>query len=124
MLIGPVVVILALIAAALYRPVAYELNATGIKIVRSLHPVDILFQDIRSINSVTSKELGFGLRIFGSGGFLGYFGKFYYREHGWIQLYATDRNKMLLITLHNDKKVIISPDDTEAFMRAFREVNR
>jgi hypothetical protein len=123
LLIGPVIVVVALIVAALLRTTAYEINNAGILVIRPFRSVEIPFREIRSINSITSKELGFGLRAFGSGGFLGYFGRFYYRDHGWITLYATDRSKMLLITLHDDRKIIITPDDLEGFMKTFREMN-
>jgi len=71
---------------------------------------------------ITNKELGFG--VFGTGGFFGYFGPYFFQHYGRVTLYATDRSKMLLITLDDERRIIISPEDTEAFMKAFREVMR
>lgn len=122
MLIAPVIVFLALGITALYRVKAFGLDSEGLHIIRPVGAVKFPLHNIRSITSITSKELGFGIRTFGSGGFLGYFGKFYYRNYGHITLYVTDREKMLLITLADDKKIIISPDDTAAFMAAFQEL--
>lgn len=124
LLIAPVVIVLALGVAALFRPTAYELNATDLKIILPAKTNLIPIKDIRSIESVSSKELGFGIRAFGSGGFLGYFGSFYYKNQGWIRLYATDRSKMLLIVTKDDRKYVISPDDTEGFLKSFRSLNR
>jgi hypothetical protein len=122
MLIAPVIVLLALGITALYRVKSYSLGADGLHINRPVGAVKYPLHQIRSIASVTSKDLGMGIRTFGSGGFLGYFGKFYYRNYGNMTLYVTDREKMLLITLDDDRKVIISPDDTAAFMAAFQEL--
>jgi hypothetical protein len=121
-LIAPLIVFLALGVATFYRIKGYGLDSEGLHIFRPVGEVKYSLSDIRSVTSVTTKELGFGIRTFGSGGFLGYFGKFYYRNYGHVTLYATDREKMLLITLSDDKKIIISPDDTAAFMNAFHEL--
>jgi hypothetical protein len=122
MLIAPAVVFLALGITAFYRTKGYGLDAEGLHIYRPIGEVKYALHNIRSVASVTARDLGFGIRTFGSGGFLGYFGKFYYRNYGHVTLYVTDREKMLLITLADDKKIIISPDDTAAFMAAFHEL--
>jgi len=124
LLLGPAVILIGIVVTLLYRPKEYQLDAEGLHIIRPVKPVRIPLYNIRSIMPVTTKELGYGLRAFGSGGFLGYFGVFYYRNYGRITLYATDRSKLLLITLDNDRKIIISPDDTEGFMAAFKEIKR
>lgn len=124
LLIGPVVVVLILAAAALLRVREYGLDTAGLHIVRQVRPVTIPLGNIKGISSITSKELGPGVRALGSGGFLGYFGRFYYRDHGWITLYATDRSKMILLTLTNDRQIIISPDDTAGFVAAFNDLKR
>ncbi len=124
LLIGPVVVMALLVITALFYVKEYVLDGDGLHIIRPLVNADYPLHRFRSIVPVTSKELGFGIRTFASGGFLGYFGKFYYRKHGHMTLYVTDRMKMLLITLDDDRKIIISPDDTAAFMAAFRELKR
>jgi hypothetical protein len=124
LLLGPAIVIIGLIITALYRPKEYLLDTSGLRIVRPAKTLIIPLHSINSIMPMTSKELGGGVRAFGSGGFLGYFGKFWYRSHGYVTLYATDRSKMLLITLTNDRKIIISPDDPSEFLAAFNEMKR
>ncbi len=120
-LIAPALILVVLLIAMMYRVKAYELDATSLNILRPASTAKFPLHRIRSIRSVTTKELGFGIRTFGSGGFFGYFGKFYYRNIGHVTLYVTDRSKMLLIVLDDDKKIIISPDDTAGFMQAFQE---
>lgn len=119
--IAPAVVLLALFITLFFRVKSYELDTESLNIIRPASTVKYPLHRIRSIRAVTTKDLGFGIRTFGSGGFFGYFGKFYYRNIGHVTLYVTDRSKMLLITLDDDKKFMISPDDTAAFMSAFQE---
>jgi hypothetical protein len=119
--IAPAAVLIVLFVALIYRVKGYELDAESLNILRPVSTLKIPLHRIRSIRAVGSKELGFGIRTFGSGGFFGYFGKFYYRHTGHVTLYVTDRSKMLLLTLDDDKKILISPDNTAAFMAAFQE---
>ncbi len=124
LLIGPIVVVAALGTTALFYVKEYTLDSEGLHIIRPIVNADYPLHRFRSIVPITVKELGFGIRTFASGGFLGYFGKFYYRKWGHMTLYVTDRTKMLLITLDDDRKIIISPDDTPAFMAAFTELTK
>lgn len=124
LLLVPLFVFVVLGVAALFRTKEYGLDAEGLHIYRPSGEVKFPLHRFRSIASVTSKELGFGVRTFGSGGFFGYFGKFYYKKIGAATLYVTDREKMLLITLDDDRKIIISPDDTAGFMAAFQELTK
>ena len=124
LLLTPLFVIFTLVVAALLHVKEYGLDAEGLHIFRPAGELKYPLHRFRSVASVTSKELGFGIRTFGSGGFLGYFGKFYYKKIGPATLYVTDREKMLLITLDDDRKIIISPDDTAAFMAAFQELTK
>ena len=124
LLIGPIVVTIGLLLCYFYRPKEYGLDSQGLHIIRSINPFLIPLKNIQSIGPVTSKELGFGIKVLGSGGFLGYFGFFFYRNMGGIWVYATDQTKMLLITLKDDKRIIISPADTEQFMKGFHEIAR
>ena len=122
LLLGPVVVIIGLIIITLYRPKGYSLGPDGLQVERSIKGPVIPWHTIKSIMPVTSKDLGPGMRTWGSGGFLGYFGRFWYRAYGHLTMYATDRSKMLMITLSDDRKIIISPDDPSAFLSAFNEM--
>lgn len=120
----PIVVVLALFLAYLYRPQGYGLDQTNLHIFRSIKPIMIPLKNIRSIMPITSKEMGFGLSAFVVGGFFGYFGKYVFKKQGAAWMYVTDQSKMLLIILADESQVVISPDDTEGFMKAFHEIMR
>ncbi len=123
-LLPPAAVALTLGILALYRPKGYSLSAAGLAVLRPACEVRYPLHRIRSVTPVTAKELGFGLRTFGVGGFLGYWGKFRYQHIGQATLFVTDRSKMILLTLDDDRHIIVSPDDTEGFVAAFNELKR
>ena len=118
MIIAPVVVILLLGITALYAVTGYSITADGLVIHRRAGKKVILLSDIATATPVTSKELGFGIRTFGSGGFMGYFGSYAYRNIGKATMFVTDRTAMILITLRTGKQVIISPEEVRGFMSA------
>lgn len=122
--IVPVLVVLALLLAYLYRPQAYGLDQTKLHIFRTIKPLAIPVKTIRSIMPITSKEMGLGLSATVIGGFFGYFGKYIFQKQGSAWMYVTDRSRMLLITLADESQIVISPDDTQGFMKAFHEIMR
>lgn len=116
--IAPAITTLLLVFVSLYRTTAYSLGEGNLIIHRPAGNKTYDFLQISSLELVTRKELGMGLRTFGSGGFFGYFGHFVYKNIGKVKLFATDRNKMLLIHFKDNSKIIISPDDTKGFIDA------
>lgn len=124
MLIAPGVILIVLGLLVLYRVKGYQLDHESLTVLRAVRPPVIPLNTIRSVEAVTAKELGAGVRTFGNGGFMGYTGRFYYKNIGHANLYVTDRSKQLLLTLVDDRKIIISPDDPPAFMKAFMELRK
>jgi len=59
------------------------------------------------------------MRLFGSGGLFGYFGLFWNREFGTMTWYATRRDQAIMIITSSHKKLVITPDETDAFMQAY-----
>lgn len=124
MLIAPAIITIVLFLLVLYRVKGYQLDHESLTVLRAFKPPVIPLNTIRSIEAVTAKELGAGVRTFGNGGFMGYTGRFYYKNIGHANLYVTDRSKQLMLTLNDDRKIIISPDDPPAFMKAFLELRK
>jgi hypothetical protein len=116
----PVLLIAAFLFTVLYKPKSFTINPSVLKITQVGFSKVIPMTDIEHIEVADRKELGLGLRTFGSGGFLGYLGKFWYSKIGHITFYVTDRDKMLLVRLKTGKKIMISPDDQVGFLNAYR----
>jgi hypothetical protein len=124
-LIAPVVIIITFICCYLWRPAGYSLENNELLVHRIAGNLSFSVNDIELIEPFDVKEQGNGVRAFGSSGFFGYFGRFWYKKLGSVYMYATDKSKLLLVTLNSapaKKHIIISPDDGEAFMKTFKAI--
>lgn len=127
-LLAPVLIVLAFTACLLWRPTGYTLGAEGLEVHRLIGDLKYPLVAIEDIDNVDLKDLGFGLRTFGSGGYFGYFGRFWYKKLGHISMYATDKEKLLLVVLEQEatkkKYLVISPDDTNTFLETYNKLKR
>ena len=57
-------------------------------------------------------------RVFGNGGFFAFDGLFYSRRIGFVRSYARNREHGVLIYLAGGSKLLLSPDDPDAFVTA------
>ncbi len=113
-LIGLPIVILGLAWAL--RPTGYSLEGRTLIVHRALgSPVRIPLHPDAQPQPLDAKELGFGLRVLGSGGFGGYYGRFQYAKLGAVRVFVTDLKKRVLLRAANNRAVIISPDDAARF---------
>ncbi|RYD52848.1 MAG: hypothetical protein EOP52_01500 [Sphingobacteriales bacterium] len=103
-----------------FRIRRYQLTPDTLEIVQVKGIKSFPRASFQSATPVTTKDLGFGIRLFGSGGFLGYFGTFFYRNVGKVKVYATDRTKLILLRQTDGKQVMISPADPAAFLQALK----
>ena len=107
-----------IIAFAL-RPVNYELASEQLIIHRPIMDVKIDRKQIKTVELLANGSLGWSLRIFGVGGLFGYYGKFANSKIGSMTWYATRRDKTVLVTTTNNKKIIVTPDEPEKFVAEF-----
>ena len=114
------VVIIVLAVALLFRVKSYVLTPTELQIVRQVGAKSFPINTFKSATPATTKELVFGLRLFGSGGWAGYFGTFFYRNVGKVSVFATDRKKLILLRTKDDRQILVSPEDTEGFLKALK----
>ncbi len=103
---------------AAFAPWSYAVRADGIVVNRLGPSVVIAYEDIQELRPIDSREIGFAWRTFGSGGFLGWFGRFYSRPLGGFRAYATNRRDLILITKTDGAKIVISPYPPDAFLEA------
>jgi hypothetical protein len=107
---------LALVVGWAYHPVSYSINQTHLVIHRPLKNLLIDRDKIEAAFEVSKEDISYSVRLFGSGGFFGYFGKFANRKLGNMTLYATRRDGAVLIKT-GGKKLIITPDSPEGFVK-------
>ncbi|MBA3829775.1 MAG: hypothetical protein H0X33_12615 [Taibaiella sp.] len=104
----------ALVVTYFFKPTAYFIEDKKVHIKRPIGDIVIPLTDIIELKRIYKGDLGLGIRYFGSGGFFGYLGKYYYRSVGKVNIYSTDCSKLVLIRAQ--KKYIISPDSPDEFI--------
>ncbi len=101
------------------HPQHYMVYENSIQIKRFFKPIEIQFDKIIEIKSLEKNELSGSIRLFGSGGLFGYFGRFSNKKLGTYFLYAGNLENLLLIK--TDKKVyVISPLNSNEFIERLK----
>jgi hypothetical protein len=98
---------------------AYQLTQDEVIIRRLLGNVKIKRSEILSVKIIEKEQMGWLIRTFGVGGLFGYWGRFSSSKLGSMTWYATRKNKIVLITKINNKKIVITPDEAEQFISDF-----
>ncbi|WP_212004750.1 PH domain-containing protein [Chitinophaga sp. HK235] len=104
------------------KPLAYELTADALIIIRPLSRKRVLLADIAEVFPLAADELKGSIRSFGSGGLFGYLGYFASQQQGAYEMWCTDRTSMVMIILKNKKKLVISPVERNEFVLALQQV--
>ena len=99
----------------LFRPISYKLTGEWLIIHRLLNDIIINRNDIVNVREITHDDMRLTIRTFGVGGLFGYFGKFSNATIGKITMYATRRDKTVLVETPN-KKLILKPDNPAEFV--------
>jgi hypothetical protein len=106
-------------------PKQYEINENELVIHRKIGNLTILRNDITQIEKIEAyTQLGFVIRLFGSGGLFGWLGIFYSGKYGIFKMYAGAASPLLMISYGNGKKIGISPEDLDGFMATLNESNK
>ena len=114
-------IIIYLICMAL-KPLNYEITKDELIIRRLIKNVRMNRADIKSVELIEKATLSGTIRTFGVGGLFGWYGKFANSQLGAMNWYVTRRDKPVLIIKKDNKKILISPDQAEAFVTEFKEI--
>ncbi|GEM_PF-310614 len=99
-----------------FAPLGYTVHPQVIEVNRMGPNVMIPCEQIADVRRLGRTDLGFTLRIFGSGGFFGAFGRFYSYRLRWFSAYITNHRDLVLITRTDGTKILISPHPVDAFL--------
>ncbi|WP_443945907.1 PH domain-containing protein [Pedobacter sp. AW1-32] len=121
----PIVVGLISIYAGAYifRPVHYELTQTALLIRRPVVNVTINPQQIKRATVLDRKTMGWVMRTFGVGGLFGFYGYFTNAKFGQMTWYATRKDQVVLIETFQGKKIVVSPDNPDQFLKALEHIS-
>ena len=113
-----VILLLIYALAFAFHPAGYKITGGALIICRPIMNVQINRTDIKTVAIIDKKMLNGAIRTFGVGGLFGYYGSFASYTLGSMTWYATRKDKAVLITTTNNKKIVITPDDQDAFVVA------
>jgi hypothetical protein len=97
-----------------FAPVGFAVEGSEVKVLRRVRPVAIPLTRVRAAGPYGT-FLG-AIRLGGSGGLFGWFGRHWSRALGQFQLYAT-RTRDLVQLDTPEGRFVLSPDDPERFLR-------
>ena len=106
--------LLTIVLPLFYYPRFYVIDENGLTIKRFVGDLKIAKSEIKQVIIDKDKTTSGAIRVFGSGGFFGYFGRFRNSQLKTFYMYCTRLDKMVLIW--TDKKlIVVSPDEVQNF---------
>jgi len=110
------------VTAFAFRPIHYILTQDTLKIHRLFSDVTIPTDQINTIEVLDKNAIGWTIRTFGVGGLFGYYGKFANVKLGQMTWYATRKDKAVLVSTIDNRKIILTPDEPEKFAADFKDM--
>jgi hypothetical protein len=103
--------------AGWFRPIAYEVDSEGLRIIYPMRWRRIVRQKIVKAWRLDYRTLSPMIRV-GVGGFLGIFGMFYRPGKGWVDVSVTSARDLVLLERQDSCPLLLSPQDPAAFLRS------
>lgn len=113
--------VLIYVWAFVFKVRYYEVTPNGIIIKRIIGDVKIARSLIANVEPLKESTAFWAIRVFGNGGFFGYYGKFLNHKLGITTRYATRKDKLVIIFKTNGEKIIVSPDEPKMFVEEFNK---
>lgn len=118
MVAAAMIVPVILLITVVFAPLGYTVDQTGIMINRMGPKVCVLDSEIAEIRRIGRRDLGLAIRVWGSGGFFGFFGRFWSRGLGHYRMYATNGRELVCIRQVDGSRIVLSPHPADVFVEA------
>jgi hypothetical protein len=117
---APVLLVPALLAAIAalawaLAPRGFSVEAGRVRVERHLLPVEIPLREVRAAEVLPEGALRASVRLWGSGGLFGYYGRFWSKRLGRYRLYATRASGLVRLATARDTWVF-SPEPPARFV--------
>ena len=99
-----------------WSPNQFETDALNITIRKMWNPIVIPRETIIESRLIEADDISGSVRLMGSGGLFGYYGKFNNSKLKTYNLQAGNRVNLVLIKT-TDKTYVLTPDNREAFLK-------
>ena len=122
LLSGAIVALAALAGGVLLAPRRYALQGDRLVVERAVCPVEIPIASIRAVEPLSPGSLSGSLRVLGSGGLFGYFGRFRNQALGDYRMYATRGDGYVVVRA--DRAYVLTPEAPDRFIEMVNRVRR
>jgi hypothetical protein len=116
-----VVLVLALVAGLSWAlaPAAFRVEAGALVVERPLRPIRVPLAEVEAAMLLPPEALRGAVRMGGSGGLFGWYGRYRSPALGAFKLYASRRSGLVLVDARAERYVL-SPDEPERFVEELR----
>lgn len=104
-------IVISLAVSLCYAPMSLTLDDGGLHINSSLKIRTIAFAEIASVERFTPSTCA--VRVFASGGFMGYWGVFCEKSTGRYTAYYGDESDCFMVTLRDGRKYVLGCNDAD-----------
>ncbi len=94
----------------------YVISDSELTVVRPFSNVVFSVSKIKEVRMLDDCDMKFTIRTFGVGGLFGYVGKFWNNHIKHFTAYSTRLRNLVLVVTTDDKKFVLSPNDTVLFV--------
>lgn len=105
-----------------YSPRGYEITGGELRVKRLVGDVVFPLTRLRFVRDATTSDYWGCIRLWGSSGMFGYYGRYWSRDLGACRWYVTDRSRALIVT-DGKGMILLSPDNRDGFVAALQEGN-
>jgi hypothetical protein len=98
-----------------FSPRGFAFDRAHLTVIRPLSPVRIPLASIRAMALIDRKQAGTLVRVAGSGGLFGYYGRYWSRALGAFRLYATRRDQWVVVDTDGGR-FVLTPATPERFL--------
>ncbi|GAO02080.1 PH domain-containing protein [Anaeromyxobacter sp. PSR-1] len=111
----PVFIVATAVAVWALAPSGFEIEAALIRVERPLLPIEIPLREVREVELLAPGALAGAIRLLGTSGAFGHYGRFRSRSLGKFRMYATRGDGLVRVTTDRDT-FVLSPDPAEPFV--------
>lgn len=104
----------------IFSPREYWLIGNQLIVKRPFTKVEFKLDDVTEVRLAEKDEVKNPMRLFGSGGWFGYYGKFSNFKFKTFQMYCSRMDRLVLVFTQKGLKVF-SPDEPEKFINLLKE---
>jgi hypothetical protein len=122
LLLFPLPFVLAFGAPYFFRPLGFVVANDAIIILRPLGSRRIQLETLQEIRVPAMHPPGMTIGLMRVQGLYGTFGSFWNKHWGKFRVYVTNQANTVELGLTNGSRIIISPDDPQAFVQAVRNL--